>query len=183
MDLSSEAVIDLVEMGAKRAMDAATKQNDGWESFMMIVLVAIILIVGACIFVGMALWIRSTIKTLMSAAEVREKENAEAGIKREAITQAKMDSLDNFVREKLISQLESSEKAMLTVYAGVEKFSDVNTALVNQLQTTRPCFWSPEKQDQVLTIAAQRIADSLIRLINDKVAEARSQKANSASAA
>ena len=30
MDLSSEAVIDLVEMGAKRAMDAATKQNDGW---------------------------------------------------------------------------------------------------------------------------------------------------------
>jgi len=70
--------------------------------------------------------------------------------------------LERLIHEQLMTALKDATLAMREQVSSAQ-------ALAAALTTTRPCWWTPEKQGEVLAQAADRIAEHLIDLIEARI--------------
>lgn len=86
------------------------------------------------------------------------------------VTVARVSGLETFIRDSLLSALHDSTKAMSEVSASVADSNKALLELTTAIQTTRPCWWTEERQRELLAAAADRISDSLTNLVEDRLA-------------
>lgn len=135
--------------GAEAAIQAASAR--GWES---VVLVVVMLSVFALTGWLVRFWI--------AKATDREDRNAAQALQREERLAARVTELERLIHDQLMHALREATLAMREQVASAQ-------ALANALTTTRPCWWTPEKQGEVLAQAADRIAEHLIALVDERV--------------
>lgn len=116
--------------------------NRGYEA---VVLVLIVLVVF-----GLFAW---AIRGWITQAQVREERLAK-----------RVTDLENIISTTLIKMATDTTAALNLSSASSAKLTE---ALVQ----TRPCWWTPEKQAEVLAEAADRIAEHLIQIVEKRLAE------------
>lgn len=119
-----------------------TAVGSGYEA----VLVAMIVLSGFALFC----W---AIRGWITQAAARETRQAE-----------RITKLEEAINERLFRVAIDSTAATNAVTTALQKLTEA-------LQTTRPCWWSAEKQGQVLAEAADRIAEHLIQIVEHRLAE------------
>lgn len=135
--------------GADAAIQAAAAH--GYES---VVIVVIMLSVFALTAWLVRFWIQKAVE--------REDRNAAQALAREERLAARVTELERLIHEQLMAALKDATLAMREQVSSAQ-------ALSQALTTTRPCWWTPEKQGEVLAHAADRIAEHLIELIEDRI--------------
>jgi hypothetical protein len=135
--------------GTDAAIQAAAAR--GYES---VVIVVVMLSVFALTAWLVRFWIQKAVE--------REDRNAAQALAREERLAARVTELERLIHDQLMAALKEATLAMREQVSSAQ-------ALAQALTTTRPCWWTPEKQGEVLAQAADRIAEHLIQLVDDRV--------------
>lgn len=135
--------------GTDAAIQAASQR--GYES---VVIVVVMLSVFALTSWLVRFWI--------AKATEREDRNSQQALAREERLAARVTELERLIHDQLMSALKEATLAMREQVSSAQ-------AVVQALTSTRPCWWTPEKQGEVMAQAADRIAEHLIELIEERV--------------
>jgi hypothetical protein len=135
--------------GTDAAIQAAAAR--GYESVVIVVVMLSVFTLTAWL---VRFWIQK--------ATEREDRNAAQALAREERLAARVTELERLIHDQLMAALKEATLAMREQVSSAQ-------ALAQALTTTRPCWWTPEKQGEVLAQAADRIAEHLIELIEDRI--------------
>jgi len=136
-------IIKTVEETMQRAI--ATGR---WESLGFLVLV----LIGA----GVLSWL---IKLWITQASQREDKVLEQAVEREQRLGERIDKLEDYNRDTLQGLVKECTQALLQHSISQAESTRILSGLMEQLNTTRICFASGERQAQLVETIAERVAD------------------------
>lgn len=137
--------------GADAAIQAASQR--GYESVVLVVIMlALFTLTG---------WL---VRFWISKATEREDRFAAQALTREERLSKRVTDLEQLIQDHLLTALGEAAAAMREQVVSSQR-------LVDALQNTRPCWWTAEKQAEVMASAADRIAEHLITLVERRLAE------------
>jgi hypothetical protein len=136
-------IIKTVEETMQRAI--ATGR---WESLGFLVLV----LIGA----GVLSWL---IKLWITQASQREDKVLEQAVEREQRLGERIDKLEDYNRDTLQQLVRECTQALLQHSISQAESTRILSGLMEQLNTTRICFASGERQSQLIETIAERVAD------------------------
>jgi hypothetical protein len=135
--------------GTDAAIAAAAAH--GYESVVIVVVMLSVFTLTAWL---VRFWIQK--------ATEREDRNAAQALAREERLAARVTELERLIHDQLMAALKEATLAMREQVTSAQ-------AITQALTTTHPCWWTAEKQGEVLAQAADRIAEHLIELIEERV--------------
>jgi hypothetical protein len=135
--------------GTDAAIQAAAAR--GYESVVIVVVMLSVFTLTAWL---VRFWIQK--------ATEREDRNAAQALAREERLAARVTELERLIHDQLMAALKEATLAMREQVTSAQ-------AITQALTTTHPCWWTAEKQGEVLAQAADRIAEHLIELIEERV--------------
>jgi hypothetical protein len=137
----------LISQAVEEAVSRAVATGR-WESLGFLVLV----LIGA----GVLSWL---IKLWITQASERENRVLEQAIDREQRLGERIDKLEDYNRDTLQGLVRECTQALLQNAVSQAESTRILAGLMDQLNTTRVCFASGEKQTQLVELIAERVAD------------------------
>jgi hypothetical protein len=137
----------LISQAVEEAVSRAVATGR-WESLGFLVLV----LIGA----GVLSWL---IKLWITQASERENRVLEQAIDREQRLGERIDKLEDYNRDTLQGLVRECTQALLQNAVSQAESTRILAGLMEQLNTTRICFASGEKQTQLVEQIAERVAD------------------------
>lgn len=147
--------------GADQAISSASER--GYEAVVLVIVVLAVF--------GLMGWL---VRFWITKASEREDRNAEQALKREERLAARITELERLIHDQLMTALKEATIA-------IREQSATAQALIKSLETTRPCWWTQEKQGEVMAAAADRIAEHLIAMVEKAVQDRSTNHRKSAS--
>jgi len=123
---------------------AAAAQSGRWE--------AVVLVVVMLVCVGFLVYI---VKAVMAQA-----------VSREAALTLRIDKLEDFINKSLMTALESSTKAMMSISITTGENGKALVSLIDTLHTTRTCFATGEHQSKLINDISDKVANAIERRFN-----------------
>jgi hypothetical protein len=137
----------LISQAVEEAVSRAV-ETGRWESMGFLTLV----LIGACVLAWLIeLWI--------TQASERENKVLEQAIQREERLGVRIDKLEDYNRDTLQGLVRECTQALLQHSISQAESTRILAGLMDQLNTTRICFASGEKQTQLVEQIAERVAD------------------------
>lgn len=127
--------------------DQAVEQagEHGWEAIVLVCIIA-----STFTLIG---WL---VKFWITQASMREDNNLKASLAREERLSTRITELEKVMTEQLLTALSHSTQA-------IERASATMSELINTLNSSRPCFFSQDRQAAVAAIMAETIASKIDR--------------------
>lgn len=120
---------------------------------------AVVIVVVLLSVMALMAWM---VRFWISQATIREDRNQSQAVAREERLAARVTELERLIHDQLMAALREATLAMREQVTTAQ-------ALVQALERTRPCWWTPEKQGEVMAAAADRIAEHLVALVEERV--------------
>lgn len=120
---------------------------------------SVVLVVVMLSVFALTAWL---VRFWIQKATEREDRNSAQALAREERLSARVTELERLIHDQLMAALREATLAMREQVVSARELSQA-------LTTTRPCWWTPEKQGEVMAQAADRIAEHLIELIEERV--------------
>jgi len=145
--------------GTEQAIEAAA-QTGRWEAVALVVVMLIV--VGLLAWLVKAWITQATTRDVAAIAAAAKRE--EQALEREQLLGKRIDSLEDYIRTTLQELVRECTQAMLQNSISQAENVKVLTTLIDNLNTTRPCFATGDKQTELVRVIADRIAGKIQQL-------------------